>query len=200
MNDGKPFLRAADHYVADAPLSEARRLVSEHHYAKGGSNTGVYIHGLYRRSDNALIGVAWWLPPTKNCCLSVNKRRWKKVVGLTRLVCTPDAPKNSASFLIGRSVGMIRQKRRFVSLVTFADEKEGHTGQIYRATNWDYVGKTGPYPAWEDYSGRLVARQATTSRTKAEMIALGYRQIGPFFKHKFVIHFANKKPAPVSAG
>lgn len=56
-------LRKSDYYVAPAPLERAQAMVREHHYAKGGSNTAVYVHGLFRKLDGALCGIAWWLPP-----------------------------------------------------------------------------------------------------------------------------------------
>jgi hypothetical protein len=83
---------------------------------------------------------------------------------------------------------LIRADGRFTSLVTYADEYMGHTGAIYRASNWDYVGRTGPYPRWETADGRQVATKATVNRTKAKMEALGHRRVGSYYKHKFVKH------------
>lgn len=164
-------------------------MVAQHHYARGGSNTAVYMHGLYERATDRLVAVAWWLPPTRVACESVNKADWKRVLSLTRLVCLPDAPKNSPSFLLAHSVRLIRKEGRFVSLVTYADESQGHLGQIYRAANWTYVGRTGPYPRWEDpKTGRQVACKATVNRIKARMEELGYVKTGSFHKHKYVLH------------
>lgn len=182
-------LRAKEWEVREAPLSEARRLIEMFHYAHGSSKTAVYVHGLYRRRENTLYGVAQWLPPTRVACESVNREQWRKVLSLSRLVVRPDVPKNAASFLIGGSIKLIRADRRFVSLVTYADEAQGHTGAIYVATNWRYVGRTGPYSRWEDpLTGRQVAAQATKTRTVKEMKALGYEKTGRFYKHKFVFH------------
>ena len=73
--------------VRPCPLADAQRMVREHHYSKGGSNTAVYAHGLYERATGLLIGVAWWLPPTRVAAESVNRNTWKQVLSLTRLVC-----------------------------------------------------------------------------------------------------------------
>lgn len=174
--------------VRPCPLADAQQMVRNHHYSKGGSNTAVYTHGLFERNSGKLIAVAWWLPPTRVACESVNRECWKQVLSLTRLVCLPDAPKNSASFLLAHSVRLIRKEGRFKSLVTYADESQNHTGGIYRASGWTYVGRTGPYPRWLDRDGKQVAPKATVNRTKAQMEALGHRKVGSFFKHKFVIH------------
>jgi len=117
----------------------------------------------------------------------VDRENWKKVLSLTRLVIEPDVPQNACSFLLAHSVRLIRKEGRFGALVTYADESQGHTGTIYRAAGWEYVGRTGPYPRWVDAEGRQRAPKATKNRTKAEMEALGYVKTGSFFKHKFVL-------------
>lgn len=185
-------LRKSEWCVKDVAPKEAREFIARHHYAKGSSLTRVYSHGLYRKEDSeTLWGVALWLPPTRVAAESVNKEVWQKVLSLSRLACLPEAPKNAASFLLARSVDMIRRDGRFVSLVTYADERMGHTGAIYRAANWTYVGRMKGSPAWIDpATGKQVARKSTRSRSDAEMRALGYENIGTFGKHKFVLHLA----------
>jgi hypothetical protein len=190
----KQRLRKADWEVRAAPLKAGQEMVREYHYAKGGSNTCVYMHGLYNKEDGLLYGVAWWLPPTRVACESVNKRSWKRVLSLTRLVILPTTPSNACSFLLARSVKLIKEDGRFVSLVTYADEAQQHTGAIYKAVNWTYVGRTGPYPKWIDpASGRQVAVKATKNRTKQTMVDLGYERIGSFHKHKYVLHLPYPK-------
>jgi len=188
-------LRGCDYEVRACSLLEAQDLVREYHYAKGGSNTACYTHGLYRLADGELIGIVWWLPPTRVACESVDKEQWKKVLSLTRMVMRPGAPKNSCSFLLSRSVKAIKKEGRFVALVTYADESQGHTGGVYAASGWTYVGRTGPYPRWEDETGRQVACKATKNRTKAEMIALGHKQTGRFYKHKYILRLSKQRAA-----
>lgn len=180
--------RREDWEVRNLDLATARSFAERYHYAKGGSNTAVYVHGLFNRTFGYLGGLAWWLPPTRVAAESVNRENWQKVLSLSRMVIVPCMPKNAASFLLSQSVKMIRRDRRFISLVTYADESQGHTGHVYRAANWVYVGRTGPYPRWVDASGKQTATQATKTRTKAQMLALGCLQTGSFYKHKFVLH------------
>ena len=179
--------------VRPVSVAVARELVFKYHYSKGGSNTAVYAHGLFRVGIDTPMGVAWWLPPTRVACESVNKEQWKKVLSLTRLVVLPEVPTNGASFLMGKSIEMIRRDGRFVSLVTYADESQSHTGAIYRATNWQYIGRTGPYQRWITKDGQQVACKATVNRTVSQMEALGYLRDGKFYKHKFVMHLSLQK-------
>lgn len=196
----KDPLRKGDWFVAPADLRDAQRLVEGHHYSRGGSNTAVYVHGLYHRATGVLAGIAWWLPPTRVACESVNAAEWTRVLSLTRLVILDGCPTNACSFLLSRSVGLIKKDRRFVSLVTYADEGQGHTGAIYRAANWTYAGRTGPYPRWVDQNGRQRACKATKNRTKKEMEDLGYVKLGSYYKHKFVLHLTQRKPGGTISG
>jgi hypothetical protein len=187
-------LRREDWLVDDISARDARDFIVQHHYSKGASNTRVYSHGLFRRGEEMLYGAALWLPPTRVAAESVNKEQWTRVLSLTRLACHPDAPKNAASFLLAASIKRIKRDGRFVSLVTYADDRMGHAGAIYRASNWEYVGKTKPTPAWVDpNTGKQVARKSTTSRTNQQMLDLGFRMIGSFSKHKYVLHLEVSK-------
>jgi len=181
-------IKKKDWEIGDVDFKIAQNLVKEFHYARGGSNTFVYLHGLYHIETGGLAGIVWWLPPTRVACESVNKEQWQKVLSLTRMVMVPAAPKGSVSFLLSRSVKIIKQEKRFVSLVTYADESQGHTGECYKISGWTYVGRTGPYPRWLDKDGKQVAPKATTNRTKAMMEALGHTKQGSFYKHKYVKH------------
>ena len=173
--------------VDKVALSECQELVRLHHYSKGGSNTATFRHGLISPAGT-LMGCAWWIPPTKTAAIANHKGDWRKVIVLHRLVCTPEAPRNSASFLIGRSINIIRKDARFECLLTYADTWQGHTGAIYRATNWDYCGMTAPEAHFIDASGRSVSRKAgPKTRTHQQMLDLGYRKIGPFARHRFKI-------------
>lgn len=118
---------------------------------------------------------------------------WRRVLVLSRLVVAPTEPTNAASYLVGRSIRLIRADRRFDCLVTYADEWQGHQGTIYKATNWSYCGTTAPEETWLDpRTGKRVARRrggtkVEKSRNAREMQALGYISLGRHAKHKFRI-------------
>ena len=171
--------------VRPVPIADARPLVEQFHYAKGASNTATYLHGLYRVGEDTCFGVAWWIPPTKSAALATYPDDWKGVLCLSRLVIHPEVPKNGATFLLSRSRKLIDQ-RRWPCLVTYADEWRGHTGAIYKADNWEYVGKTKPERTYV-INGRMTARKAGgKTRTHAEMLELGAEMVGAFSKHKYV--------------
>lgn len=184
--------RKQDYFVASVTdVGEAKHLIAAEHYAGGYSNTFVYLHGLYRVKDCALLGAAQWLPPTRPAAQTVNPRQWTRVLSLSRLVVHPDVPKNAASFLLGRSIRIIRQDGKWVSLVTFACESQGHIGIIYQATNWIFVGKTKPTDLWVDAGGKQVSRLSTKTRNKKTMLSKNFHVKGRYRKNKYVMHLSS---------
>lgn len=181
-------LRRSDWYVRDVSLEIATELVRRFHYARGGANTATYLHGLFHNGtylEHECKGVAWWLPPTAGAAKATYPVNPAGVLCLSRLVLAPDVPTNGASYLIGASMRAI-DRSRWPCLLTYADEWRGHTGQIYRATNWTYCGMTKPEPTFVR-RGRLVSRKAGPhTRTRTEMAEWGAECTGSFAKHKFV--------------
>jgi hypothetical protein len=181
------LLRASEWAVRPVAIGIARKLVEQNHYARGASNTATYLHGLYNTiADDACCGVAWWIPPTRSAAQATYPDNWKGVLALSRLVIIPGIPKNACTFLLARSRKLI-DKIKWPCLVTYADDWQGHTGGIYRADNWTYIGKTKPERTYR-IEGRMVSRKAGgNTRTHAEMLALGAELVGAFAKSKYVM-------------
>lgn len=188
MKPTTPHIHARDYEVRTVSIEQCYDLVQAFHYSKGGSNTATYRHGLFHRSHfMRCLGIAWWIPPTRTAAeANFPQGDWRRVLSLSRLVCEQELGTNAESFLIGRSVRLIRQDGNWDCLLTYAHTHIGHTGTIYRATNWEDMGLTKPEAVWVDILGRMVARKAgPKTRTKAEMAALGYQCIGKFPKRRF---------------
>lgn len=79
----------------------------------------------------------------------------------------------------------INEERRWTCALTYADESQGHTGTIYRATNWRYLGRTKPEPRWLDANGKQVSKLSTKTMKASQMRDLGHRMVGKYCKHKF---------------
>lgn len=180
MKPDCPIARREAYRVGPCPHAEARALIITNHYAKSAANTSVHAHGLYRVSDGALVGAALWMPPTANAAKALAKRhlgaleRHREVLVLSRLVIVSGEPQNCAGLLLGASERFVRRDTRWKLLVTYADKSEGHSGTIYKATNWTFDGETRPEAKWRTPGGRLVSKLATRSRTVADMEYAGY--------------------------
>jgi hypothetical protein len=178
-------LRADGWTVLDADRPDVVRLVLKYHYSHSAANTSVACHGIFD-PDGHLRGGALWMPPTKLAAQTVLRDDWRSVLALSRLVLDEDCPEHSASFLLGRSMRMIHPRWR--AFVTYADRAEGHTGTIYRATNWE---DWGDVPAGDVWVNPMTGQQRGRKRgprnlSVEEMRALGFERKKSAPKRKFV--------------
>lgn len=75
--------------------------------------------------------------------------QWKKygksgseVIELRRLCCIDETPKNAESFFIARAMKILKKLWGGKVVVSYADAEYGHSGVIYKASNFEYLGKT----------------------------------------------------------
>lgn len=179
MKPEGPVARREDYLVLPCPHATAKKLVEKHHYSRAAANTSVHSHCLVQRATGRIVGAALWMPPTATAAKARAKaalgtpERHREVLVLSRLVVAPGEPKNAAGILLGASEKLVRRDPRWSLLVTYADQGEGHTGTIYRATNWQPTGVTRPEPRWVNAQGQMCSRLATSSRTVAQMEQAG---------------------------
>jgi len=147
-------LRKAEWRVRDGLPWEVRDLVQRYHYSRDYGGGAAAQHVLVPASS-VWAGPAWgaaiWHPAVyamrRYDCLPLQ---------LSRLVVHPDAPKNAASFLLRRSMGLL-DRRQWPVLLTYADTGQGHRGAIYEATGWDRDGQGGGWNYYEPETGRQLA-------------------------------------------
>lgn len=103
------------------------------------------------------------------------------------------------SHLIAKSLSMLKsQADRLRLVVSYADQREGHIGAIYQASNWIYVGQSSgndrrncPYlkpgggiVQWRTMS--KICQRHGMSHTLQAAISLGYTPLGFMPKHKYL--------------
>lgn len=187
-------IQRADYVVLPIKRPTALALVTQYHYAGNGSLTGVYFHGLFHRDNLAdCLGCAWWLPPMPNAArmvLPADPLAPSRVLSLHRFVIAEGVPKNAATFLLGKSIKIIKHEQRFRGLLTCADEGRGHKGTIYKASNWVPLGPSNSnHPTWLNQEGQQVSvKRGPRTRNSAEMEALGYTRVPASIKHRFAIY------------
>lgn len=189
-------LRRADWTIRPCSQREAVDLITRGHYAGGAPNTSVARHALVHRDDpDILRGVALWLPPTRRAAESVDRANPRGVLALSRLCVEDDVPWNGASFLLARSMRAL-DRATWPTLLTYADTRHGHTGAIYLATGWEYLGLVPGSDAWVDANGVQRGRKrGGRNIPAAEMRELGYSRLPPSPKHKFA-HRSTPLPKP----
>ena len=123
--------------------------IEKHHYSHNVNGIQSYYHfGLYRDGKFGLpemIGAMMYaMPSMPHTSKKYNPINPDKCYELRRLVCVDDTPKNTESYFIVQTFKWLKKNTDIEVIVSFADEEEGHTGVIYKATNFNYLGTTSP--------------------------------------------------------
>lgn len=198
MIDNTGKLSAKEWRVQPTSFIAAKLLTERFHYMKTINRGAVYIHGLFDLTRPYPFGVAVWLPAVKGSVDRWGKGDYSGSLMLHRLVIAPDMPCNAASFLLGRSIRLIKQEGRFSFLITYADTYRNHTGGIYKATNWQYRGTAKGKCIYKLPDGSITTEDVRgTPKRPHELLALGAEKLGYFKKHVFTMEL-KKKEVPVS--
>jgi hypothetical protein len=128
---------------------------------------------------------------------------------LIRLWVHPDAPKNTASFVVSKTLKMLPDSVGLV--VSFADSGQGHFGYVYQSLNFYYCGMSNEGIRYLDSSGvEVTARLANVYKARnpdkfAEMSLseireqLGWKPVKSHAKHRYCIGVGRQKKAVTRA-
>jgi hypothetical protein len=120
-------------------IGKARKFICSNHYS-GTCPPCQQYWGLYTKGGRReLIGVlAFGWPTARQLHDGVTFE-------LKRLVLIDDTPKNTESWFIGKCLKYLARGRPEIKrVISYADEGAGHTGIVYRASNFEYKGTNKP--------------------------------------------------------
>lgn len=135
------ILKARELIIQPCKAKEVRQFIEDNHYSK--SINGVKITQCFKVTyDGLLVGAVLFG--------QLSTTAWKKfgdsereVLELRRLVLLDECGKNSESRAIGWCLRWIKKNLSEVKIiVSYADPMHGHSGVIYRASNFKMIGKT----------------------------------------------------------
>lgn len=145
-------------------LADAMPMILRHYL---GRRPGVVLLSLGLFIDGEMRGVCIFADAPKQA----STRYGGKTIELARLFIEDGVPTNAESFFM--AAGLREAKRRLPKVywvITYADPSVGHTGAIYRASNWFPDGHTDDYRASArfDYvdaaTGKVYARAGHVPR------------------------------------
>ena len=151
--------------VRQVPVREVRRAVVTGHYSGVMPDATQEAFGAYFKER--LVAVVAYGPggnsKTFNAviegCNSSNARE------LIRLWVHPDAPANTASYVVSRSFKLLPLEVSLI--VSFADSGQGHSGYVYQALNFYYLGMSNEGIRYVDQSGtEVTARLANVYKMR----------------------------------
>lgn len=117
----------------------AERWVQRWHYL-GSMSSASACYGFFR-GDLAAVVIVGNGANASGLAARVHLKRWPGNYEITRVVCHPDAPKNTASQAIA-AVGRLLRARGLTWVFSYADTGQAHHGGIYQALNCVYLGVT----------------------------------------------------------
>lgn len=122
-------------------VSSVRGLFDAHHYAGFGRPAKAVYAAFVGGSIIAAVKIA---SPVRQGIAGTFGLSHGEVLELDRMCIDPKfQKKNVGSFLLSRVIRSVRSDFPNVKkLVSFADPRFGHSGTVYKAANWKYVGQT----------------------------------------------------------
>ena len=135
-----PIKSVRSYLVKPTTRKDIAAFIETNHYS--GSINGCiadYCFALY--DGDTMIGAMFY----GRMAMAGQYRRFAKeegdVVELRRLCCVDDTPKNTESFFIGNTLRWLKKNTAHRVVVSYADAEYGHSGTIYKASNFLLEGR-----------------------------------------------------------
>ena len=137
-----------DYTVEVVPRMAIQEFIHKHHYSHNTNGIqGLECFALFAPGNFGIpkmVGAMMYaIPSMPNTAKAYNPINPDRCVELRRLVCIDDTPKNTESFFIAQTIKWLKQNTDYEVIISFADKQYGHTGIIYKASNFEFVGETG---------------------------------------------------------
>jgi hypothetical protein len=154
--------------IEPCPISEVRQFIEEHHYSH--SINGVKVSCCFKvlHFGNLVGGVLFG---------QMSTTAWKRfgnaensVLELRRLVLLDEVGRNSESKTIGYCLRWVNKNMKQVRvIVSYADPYHGHSGVIYRASNFTYCGLSASDIGYRDKeTGKTYHSRALRTKYKGQ--------------------------------
>jgi hypothetical protein len=158
-----------------SPLQILKQLILDNHYTHSlPSGKSHYI-----QFESAVL--VFSIPANKNIAKFILGRKGN-VWELARLWAPDGHRKNLLTEALKVGVAIFRKLEPTTdALVSYADPNEGHTGGVYRAASWVFLGQCEESRNYVDSAGRRFARRkfhaGRRNMTKKEIEASGFKEV-----------------------
>ena len=132
-------MRVKEFEVETCSRNDIKDFIETNHYS-GNINGCISTYCFRLLYEDTLIGAAFFGKLAM-------ANQWKRfgesiddVIELRRLVCIDETPKNTESYFIGKMLKWLKQNTNHKIVVSYADAEFGHSGVIYKASNFKYLG------------------------------------------------------------
>lgn len=144
--------------IQRATQDEARQFLDKYHYAGYGRTATV----IYKISHiGTTVAIVKFAPVVRQGVATSEGWDSDETLELDRLCIAPEFQvKNLASRSIALAAKQIRQDvPKIRHLISFADLAQNHTGTVYKAANWQYLGTCATSHKYVDANGRTLNKK-----------------------------------------
>ena len=147
---------------------DIKEFIETWHYSKSINGLLVtYCFGLFRE-DEMIGAMIYGKPAMNNQAKKYCPDEPDKLLELRRLCCIDDTPRNTESYFIGRTLRWLKQNTDIKIILSYSDLTHGHTGIIYRASNFTLVGQS-PAGRMIKYGDRLYHDKTIRTKYKGKL-------------------------------
>ena len=159
-------MKARELMFSPCSLVEIRKFVETYHYSH--SVNGVKITQCFKAEyDGEIVGGIIYGQLSTTAWKKFGKTE-NEVLELRRLVLIDEAERNSESMFIGYTLKWLKGHLSFVKVVvSYADPNYGHTGIIYKASNFTFTGISAKDTGYRDIAtGKTYHSRALRTKYK----------------------------------
>lgn len=161
-------ISATEFIIKSCNLSDIRAFVETHHYSH--SLNGVKISFCFSvMHKDQLVGAVVYGALSTTAWKKFSNLE-KKVLELRRLVLLDNLGRNSESRVVGYTLRQIKKHSPEIEVVvSYADPLHGHSGTIYKASNFEYLGLSGKDKGFKDpENGKVYHSRALRTKYKGD--------------------------------
>jgi hypothetical protein len=162
------LIKPKDLTINICELNEIRSFIETHHYSH--NINGVKVTYCFKvEYEGKLVGAVLFGAMSTTAWKKFSTKE-KDVLELRRLVLLDLAGKNCESRVIGFCLRYIRKNDKSIKvIVSYADPNHGHSGVIYKASNFQYLGKSSPDKGYIDKeTGKVYHSRALRTKYKGK--------------------------------
>lgn len=162
------MIKPRDLTINICELNEIRGFIETHHYSH--NINGVKVTYCFKvEYEGKLVGAVLFGAMSTTAWKKFSTKE-KDVLELRRLVLLDEAGKNCESRVIGFCLRYIRKNDKSIKvIVSYADPNHGHSGIIYKASNFEYLGRSSPDKGYVDKeTGKVYHSRALRTKYKGK--------------------------------
>ena len=135
------IMKVKDMKVSLCSRQEISDFIETNHYSK--SINGCISDYCFKLTyEDVIIGAAFFGRMAMRNQYKKYSDKPEDIIELRRLCCIDDTPRNTESYFISKMMRYLRLNTAIKKVVSYADQEHGHTGIIYKASNFQYLGMT----------------------------------------------------------